>query len=68
MRAYVSVYAVWGCLWRDELSALRSCESVCLCVYGSMPYLRGGMSCLFVEELWNCGLTCMWEYAVLADM
>ena len=43
---------------------------MCLCVYGSMPYLHacGVLSCLCVEELWKCVLMCLWEYAVLVGM
>jgi hypothetical protein len=47
---------------------LRKCGSVCLCVCGSMQYwpFCGIFSCLCVEELWDCVLMCLYEYAVLA--
>jgi hypothetical protein len=68
--AYVSVAicSVGRSVAGRAVCELRSCGSVCLCVCGSMQYwpVCGVWSCLCVEELWECVLMCLYEYAVLA--
>ncbi len=61
-------YKGWAGLWRDVLSVSLGVAGVCLCDCSSMQYwpVCGVWSCLWVEELWECVLMCLWEYAVLA--